>query len=483
MKLRKLLCDTREAQYAADGRFEVRNVSNDSRAVKAGGVFFAIKGEHRDGHDFVEKVLKNNAAAVIENPAYMREGCVLVKDTRAAYAFACARFFGRPARSLRLVGITGTNGKTTTAYILRHIFENCGISCGMIGTVENISAGSARASLTTADPRELHRLFAAMKKARRRAAVMEVSSHALTQKRTAALKFAVAVFTNLSHDHLDYHKDMRSYLEAKLLLFKSARRSAVNIDDSAAQRVMSAGGRPFTYSLRDSSADVYVCGGGSPSEVKIKIGSVYGTAAAQPCGEAGMYNTAAAACAALAFGIASKKILRALSEAVSVPGRFQSVESCAPCDIMVDFAHTPAALEKMLAAVREGRAGRVIAVFGCGGDRDSAKRPEMTAASERAADFTVLTTCNPRSEAPDAIIEQARRGFTRENTHVCISDRRLAIEFALRIAHAGDLVVLAGKGHELYQLSADGAHPFDEAAIVQQTAQRLYGSEHGMEEF
>jgi UDP-N-acetylmuramyl-tripeptide synthetase len=461
-----------------DGR-EVRGITADSREVRRGSVFVCLKGTRHDGHAFVEKAVLDGAVAVVAGiPLRCTAPVVTVPDTREALARLSAWCRGWPGRALDVVGVTGTNGKTTTTYLLESILRAAGRRPALFGTVENrIGARRLAHTHTTPDAPALQSLLADARDAGADAAVIEVSSHALDQRRVDAVPFRAAVFTNLTRDHLDDHRTMRAYGGAKARLFDlvdGAERggvAAVNLDDPAGPRLARrtramaigftragrrgarvAGGR-VTLSARGTAFDLRE----GPRALRVRL---------RLLGDYNVSNALAAAAAARGLGIGLDVVRRGLERLARVPGRFERVALPAPFTVVVDYAHTPDALERVLRAARGLRPRRLFAVFGCGGNRDRGKRPRMGAIAARLADFAWVTSDNPRDEDPAAIIGDVTAGIRRSGRHAVEPDRRRAIGAALRAARAGDLVVIAGKGHERAQIVRGRSLPFDDARVA-----------------
>jgi UDP-N-acetylmuramoyl-L-alanyl-D-glutamate--2,6-diaminopimelate ligase len=466
MTLRELLGDGPDV--------EVAGLAYDNRAVGPGTLFFCVPGFTRDGHDFApDAVARGAAALVVQRPLGLGVPELRVDDVRAAMARAAARFHGDPTAELAVVGITGTSGKTTTTHLVRHLLESAGRPCGLLGGVTAVVGGEVRTAVrTTPEAIDLQATFREMLDAGDRACAMEVSSHALELRRADGIHFAAAAFTNLSQDHLDFHPDMETYFTAKLRLFEEfdVGRAIVVIDDEWGRRLAERLDAPVTVSL-ERPADWVA------AELRSDLAGSSFTVRS-PAGEAavelplrGRFN-AANALVALAAGDALGVSLGAMAEAlrtvVPVPGRVQAVTEGQDFAVLVDYAHKPGALEKVLAAARELAAGRVIAVFGAGGDRDRAKRPVMGEIAARLADSVIVTSDNPRSEPPEAIIDEILAGVPAEAFHVKRQvDRRAAIEQAIAEAVPGDVVVIAGKGHEQGQEFAGGRkEPFDDVEVA-----------------
>ncbi|HUF22745.1 MAG TPA: UDP-N-acetylmuramoyl-L-alanyl-D-glutamate--2,6-diaminopimelate ligase [Vicinamibacterales bacterium] len=457
----------------------VASIAYDSRDVVPGAIFVALKGEHADGARFAADAARRGAIAVIAEgpaPADPPAGPVWlsVSNARAALAELAAVFFGRPSEQLTLVGVTGTNGKTTTTYLLAAIFDAAGIGCGRIGTVSTRIGDEERdAARTTPEAPDLQRLLREMVDRGLGACAMEVSSHALALHRVDDVRFAAGVFSNLTRDHLDFHGDMERYFAAKRRLFELLPDGApaiINVDDPRGADLAAAVGRPLTYAL-DKSADVkagqvsYSLDG-----LAFDLTTPRGTLHLRSplVGRPNAYNIVAAAATAVALDLPFDAIERGLAGLEAVPGRFEMASS--PSDdvrVVVDYAHTDDALKNLLETARPLAKGRVITVFGCGGDRDATKRPLMGAVAARLSDLVIVTSDNPRSENPERIIEEIRRGMAREPGAVIeIVDRRQAIDRAIKEAKPGDLVLIAGKGHEKYQVIGERTLPFDDVQMA-----------------
>jgi UDP-N-acetylmuramoyl-L-alanyl-D-glutamate--2,6-diaminopimelate ligase len=466
MTLRELLGDGPDVQVAG--------LAYDNRAVEPGTLFFCVPGFTRDGHDFApDAVARGAAALVVQRPLRLGVPELRVDDVRAAMARAAARFYGDPTAELPVVGITGTSGKTTTTHIVRHLLESAGRPCGLLGGVTAVVGGEVRAAVrTTPEAIDVQRTFREMLDAGDRACAMEVSSHALELRRADCIHFAAAAFTNLSQDHLDFHPDMESYFAAKLRLFEEfdVGRSIVVVDDEWGRRLAKRLESPVTVSIEgpaDWVAASHCSGlGGNSFTVRSPAGEMEVELPLR--GRFNAVNALVAMAAGDAVGLPLEGMAEALRTVVPVPGRVQAVEEGQGFAVLVDYAHKPGALEKVLAAARELATGRVIAVFGAGGDRDRAKRPLMGEVGARLADVAIVTSDNPRSEPPEAIIEEILTGVPAEAFHVKRSvDRRTAIEQAIAQAEPGDVVVIAGKGHEQGQEFAGGRkEPFDDVEVA-----------------
>jgi UDP-N-acetylmuramoyl-L-alanyl-D-glutamate--2,6-diaminopimelate ligase len=489
MKLRELLADTEVAEIAGHTEAEIAGLAYDSRTVEPGTLFFCVPGHRSDGHEFADRAVERGATAlVVERLLDVRVTQVRVADARAAMASIAASFWDDPTSQLRVAGVTGTNGKTTTAFLIRHVLEAHGIRTGLLGTVKRIVGGvEEEVERTTPEAIDLQRMFRRMLQGGDAACAMEVSSHALALERTAGVRFAVAVFTNLTQDHLDFHADMEEYFLAKRgLYFSSPPETAViNLDDPYGARLVAelrdAGDPPLlTFSPNGTegadfrAVDVSFDATGSRFRCLAPGGEV-GVRMPLP-GHFNVENALAAIGACHALGVPADAAAAALASAGRVPGRFEPVDEGQPFAVLVDYAHTPDSLENALGAARELTEGRLIAVFGCGGDRDREKRPLMGAIAARLSDACVVTSDNPRSEEPKAIIAEILAGMTEfETGEIEVEpDRRAAIALAFEAATPGDTVVIAGKGHEQGQELAGGRKiPFDDREVAREELHKL----------
>ena len=484
------------AELRGDGSVEIRDLVYDSRRVADGTLYFCFPGERSDGHDFAEAAAEAGAAAlVVERPLDVALPQARVEDARAAMAPLAAAFNGDPTSELTVVGITGTNGKTTTAFLVRHLLEAAGQRCGLLGTVRQVVGGRVEeVERTTPEAIDLQRTFGRMLEAGDDGCAMEVSSHALVLHRADAIHFAVKVFTNLSQDHLDFHADMEDYFAAKRLLFAGEGGapmieleggiSVLNLDDPYGRRLASElscgeGGECITYSAAGADADLSARGVAfDASGSRFLCLSPEGELQVETPlpGDFNVSNALAALAVAHALGLDLTEAAAALASAEQVPGRFESVDEGQPFAVVVDYAHTPDSLENVLRAARRITSGRLISVFGCGGDRDREKRPLMGRAGAELSDVAVVTSDNPRSEDPAAIIEEIRAGIPAEaQAEVAIEqDRRAAIAMALGRAAEGDTVVIAGKGHEQGQEFEGGRKvPFDDRDVARDELRKL----------
>jgi len=451
---------------------EVDCVTSDSRKVTRNSVFVCIQGAADDGHRYAKNAAAQGALCVICEKDTELSNQIIVEDSHAVYATLCAAMFGYPARKLKLIGVTGTNGKTTVTYLVKHILEENGRKTGLIGTIRNmIGDKEYPAANTTPDAWELQMLLSRMVEEKCEYVVMEVSSHALDQQRVYGCTFEAAVFTNLTQDHLDYHKTMESYSEAKQKLFAISKKAVVNLDDPYAP-AMTKGmtGEVKSYGIERQDADykaqnIRLYAGGVGFEL-VSEGASARIQMPMP-GYFSVGNAMAAVGAALSLGLPFAAAAKALSCATGVKGRMEVVETPGDYTVIIDYAHTPDGLIHVLQALKETTEGRLIAVFGCGGDRDRAKRPLMGRACAEGADLCIVTSDNPRSENPMDIIEQILEGMRGYGTpKVVVENRREAIEYALQRAQPGDVILLAGKGHETYQVLDGETIHFDERDIV-----------------
>jgi UDP-N-acetylmuramoyl-L-alanyl-D-glutamate--2,6-diaminopimelate ligase len=465
---------------------EVTAVAYDSRRVAPGTLFVAVQGLSTDGNLYVEAARRKGAVAVASERPPAGEGPWLqVADAREALALLSAAVLGHPAASLRLVGVTGTNGKTTTTHLLDAALRAAGLRTGLIGTVQyRIGDRLAESVRTTPESSDLQELFREMADAGCTHVVMEVSSHSLSLKRVFGCSFGVAAFTNLTRDHLDFHGDMESYFAAKRLLFDAYLAAdgqvVINLDDDrGAELARSARGEAWTFSLdpgrgaRITATDLRLDLRGTSFRASTPVGSF--PVHTPLLGRFNVQNVLAALGASLALGLPPEAVLRGLGSVTGVPGRLERVEGGQPFTVVVDYAHTDDALKNLLETVRELSPRRLITVFGCGGDRDRSKRPLMGAVAARLSDVAVVTSDNPRSEPPEAILEEIQRGMNggRRALRHAIVDRKDAITFALEMAEAGDAVVIAGKGHETYQVLRDRTVPFDDRQVARQVLSRM----------
>jgi UDP-N-acetylmuramoyl-L-alanyl-D-glutamate--2,6-diaminopimelate ligase len=467
------------ARIVGDSAVEVGSLAYDSRKAGSGALFFCVPGEKVDGHEFAAAVVEAGAVGlVVERELDLDVAQVVVPDARVAMAPLAARFWGDPTAELRVVGVTGTNGKTTTAFLIREVLEAAGVQCGLMGTVRQVVGGEEEpVERTTPEAIDLQATFRRMLEAGDRACAIEVSSHALALHRCDAIHFEAALFTNLTQDHLDFHGTMEDYFRSKRLLFEmEPRASIVNIDDPYGRRLagefecttFSVGGAEADFTAQEASFDAagaqFTVGGGVPVRTGLP-------------GEFNVANALGAFAAAVEVGVAPEVAAEGLGRAERVPGRFEPVEEGQDFAVLVDYAHTPDSLENVLRAARRLTEGRVIAVFGAGGDRDRDKRPKMGRAGAAGSDLAIVTSDNPRSEEPRAIIDEVAGGIENGASFEVEQDRRAAIARALREAAAGDMVVIAGKGHEQGQEFEDGRKvPFDDREVAREELRKLVGA-------
>ena len=473
MRLRELLEGMEVISQTISPDTEITHVCVDSRATQKGSLFVAVPGNRCDGGHYARQAVDRGAVCVVcqsELPPDLPR--VKVRDARLALSRLACRWYGHPSRQLTMLGVTGTNGKTTVTYLLRHILQRTGMKTGLIGTVQNIvGEQTLPAQRTTPDALQIQQLLSAMTKNGCSHAVMEVSSHALDQHRAEGIDFAVGIFTNLTEDHLDYHGTMGCYCDAKAKLFQMSRMGVCNADDPWTERLLAGASCPSVYYgihnpaevwaedifLHSRSVDFTVCTARTRTPVHLGVPgrfSVYNALGAiAACGELGIPPEECAAALATFPGVAGRM------EVVPTPGK--------PYTLLIDYAHTPDALQNVLKTVRGFAQNRVIAVFGCGGDREREKRPLMGRIAGKLADLTIITSDNPRTEEPMAIIRDILPGIAgAEDKYIVEPDRRGAIALAMGRAAAGDVIVLCGKGHETYQEIGDKTIPMDEREIV-----------------
>src|SRR2546423_4301354 len=481
MQLKTLLSATAVRQIIGTLDRTVENIAYDSRRVQRNGMFVALRGEKSDGHEFIGQAIEKGASVIVaereeQNP---RATCLVVENTRTALADFAATLYGHPERKLKLAAATGTNGKTTTTFLIRHICENSGLRCGLIGTVRyEIGERVLPAIRTTPESLDLQELLAQIVNAGCKAAAVEVSSHALAQDRTRGIEWNVAVFTNLTQDHLDFHGTMKSYFESKMELFtglgsqkrKRKPTAIVNIDDRYGEQLldkidkrvavitygmgMRADFRASNYRVEFSGTSYQLDARGKSYLVRVPL-----------IGRFNVANSVAALAAANGLGVDLRAAVLSLGKSPQVPGRLEMVPAKRQFQVFVDYAHTPDALANVLKTLRELQPQRLIVVFGCGGDRDRQKRPLMAAMADRLANYSIITSDNPRKEDPGAIVAEVQKGF-HSNRYETTVERAEAIDRAIALARPRDIVLIAGKGHENYQEFADYTIPFDDIQIA-----------------
>lgn len=469
MKLSELLKNADVKNSFAD--CEIVDVTQDSRLVEEGFLFVCIKGNTFDGHSVAKEMLEKGARAVVCERDLGLENQIVVSDTREAYSIICANYFSNPAKKLKLIGLTGTNGKTTTTFLIKQILEGAGKRVGLIGTVQNMVCDEVYpAKYTTPDAYELQRLFSLMVKADCEYCVMEVSSQALAQGRVNGLHFEIGAFTNLTQDHLDYHKTWENYFNSKRILFENSSIAVTNADDENGLKIVSGlNCKVVSYAVNTNNAD-YVA-----KNVKFKsngveyelVSELIGRVNCPIPGRFSVYNSLCAASIALTLGISFEEVLTAISKSNGVKGRIEVVPTDTDYTVIIDYAHSPDGLENIISSLREIAKKRIVTVFGCGGDRDRTKRPIMGKIAAELSDFCVVTSDNPRSENPSKIIEDILEGMKGVSTpYVVVENRREAIKWALEHAEKDDIILLAGKGHETYQILPTGTIHFDEREVV-----------------
>ncbi|MBR2338067.1 MAG: UDP-N-acetylmuramoyl-L-alanyl-D-glutamate--2,6-diaminopimelate ligase [Clostridia bacterium] len=470
MKLQELLTGVNTVGTVPE--IEITEICRDSRKITAGCAFVCIRGTGVDSHAFAAEALEKGAAVVVVERDMGLPSQVLVADGRVAWAQMCANRFGHPSNRLKLVGITGTNGKTSTAFLLKAILEQAGHTVGLIGTIQNmIGQRVLTTGHTTPDSYELQQMLCAMADAGCDHVVMEVSSHALDQSRVGGCEFEVGMFSNLTQDHLDYHGTMEDYAAAKKRLFSMCKIGIFNQDDSWTP-VLKEGATcsVMTYSAHDDTADYTARDIRQRPDgvdfVLVGLGEIGRVRLATP-GRFSVYNALGAATCAMALGISFETVVQGLSATGIVKGRAEVVPTGRDFTVVIDYAHTPDGLENICETLNACKAGRLVTLFGCGGDRDRTKRPKMGEAAARLSDFLIVTSDNPRTEDPDAIIADILTGLEGTKTpYTVIPNRGEAIRWAIQNAQAGDTLLLAGKGHETYQILNEGTVHFDEREVV-----------------
>ncbi len=484
MKLSEVLKGIEEIEVRGDLEIDVPSIAYDSRKVENGGMFVAIVGFKMDGHNYIESAIQSGAKIIaMQEGAYdagmIPEGITVVfsKDTRKFLPMVACNFYGNPTRELKVVGVTGTKGKTTTTYMIKSILEHAGKKVGLIGTIANYVGDKCYESeRTSPESLDLQRMFREMVNNKCDVAVMEVSSHSLALDRVWGIDFDIGVFTNLTQDHLDFHKTFDNYLAAKAKLFTMCKEGFVNCDDMYAKKLMDMATCPITtYGIDNnpfvSARDIIITN--SYSDFKMPFNKVIQRIKVDIPGRFTVYNALAAICVSIRLGAGVEDVLAGL-ENVKVPGRSEVVPTTRNFTVIVDYAHTPDSLENILKASKVYTKGKIICVFGCGGDRDTAKRPMMGEIAGKLAGYTVITSDNPRSEKPEEIIRQIEEGMKKTNgKYKVIVDRKKAIEHALRKAEKGDLILIAGKGHETYQEINGEKHHFDDREVVKELVAKL----------
>lgn len=491
MELKAILANLDGLKVKGNLDIDIPNIQNNSKQVKEGDMFVAIKGFDFNGHEHIEEAIKNGAKVIMAQEDEVDKNIlktisdditlVLTKDTRYALAIAACNFYKNPSKKVKLIGVTGTKGKTTTTYMIRDILEKQGIRVGLIGTVASYVGDKKIADndITTPESLKLQEIFSKMVEEKCEVIVMEVSSQSLKLDRVAGCDFDYGIFTNLAEDHISEkeHTDIEDYFGAKLKLFKMCKKGFVNADDVYASMVpkLVPECQITTFGI-DNHCDVLakdITVTNQYVDYKVKIGDKNERVKVSIPGRFSVYNSIAAIAVAMQFGCSSENIKEALIN-IRVPGRSELVDNKLGLTIMIDYAHTPESLEKILSTVKIYTRGRVISVFGCGGDRDKRKRPMMGEVSGRVADYTILTSDNPRTEDPQSIIDDIEKGIKITNgKYECIVDRVEAIRKAIKMANKKDIIVLAGKGHEITQEINKKKYPFDEREIVNKLVDEL----------
>ena len=484
MELKKILAGLEGLKVKGSLDIEINNVRNNSNDVSTNDMFVAVKGFDSDGHEHIEEAINNGAKVILAQEDTINKNVikeikddvtlVLAKDTRYALAICACNFYQNPSKKFKLIGVTGTKGKTTTTYMIRDILEKKGIKVGLIGTVASYVGDRkiANNENTTPESLKLQEIFSKMLEEKCEVVVMEVSSQSLKLERVAGCDFDIGIFTNLSEDHISAkeHPDMEDYFNSKVKLFKMCKKGFINADDVYATRIpkLAPECQISTYGI-DNHCDLLakdITVTNQYVDFKVKIGDKNERVKVSIPGRFSVYNSLAAIAVALGFGATADNIKDALLD-IRVPGRSELVDNKLGLTIMIDYAHTPTSLEKILSSVKIYTKGRVISVFGCGGDRDKNKRPMMGEVSGRVADYTIITSDNPRTEAPEQIVKDVEEGIKKtKGKYECIVDRVEAIRKAIKMANKRDIIVLAGKGHEQYQEINKKRYPFDEVEIV-----------------
>ena len=493
MELKKLLVGLEGLKVKGNLELDIKGIENNSKEVKEGYLFVAIKGYSVDGHQFINDAIENGAIAVM-----IQEGCdlkslkipedvtiIMAKDTREGLAIASSNFYGNPSSKFKLIGVTGTKGKTTTTFMIKEILEKAGKKVGLIGTIATYINGKKikDSDRTTPESLELQQIFKQMVDQDVEVVVMEVSSQSLKLHRVDGCEFDYAIFTNFSEDHISEkeHPNMEDYLNSKLILFKKCKNGIVNTDDLQGAKIplLFPESNIMTYGIDNYAKllakDITITN--SYVDFKVKLVDRNERVKTGIPGRFSVYNSLAAICVAQKFNVPTEIIKEALLE-VRVPGRSELVDNKMGLTIMIDYAHSPESLENILRAIKSYTRGKVISVFGCGGDRDPGKRPIMGEISGRIADYTIITSDNPRTEDPEKIVKQIEEGIKKtKGNYEIVVDRTEAIEKAIKMANNKDIILLAGKGHEPYQEINGKKYPFDERIIVREIIENLENNE------
>lgn len=485
MKLKDVLKELKYNILNGNIDVEIENIQYDSRNIKRGDIFFAIQGYSTDGHKFIESSIEKGAKVVVFDNEFKNQDkykditFIKVNNSRKALAVAASNYYGNPKEKLKLIGVTGTNGKTTSTFMIKSILEEAGFKVGVMGTISNyIGDKKIHTERTTPESLEIHKLFKDMVECGVDYCVMEVSSHSLYLDRVYGIKFDEAIFTNLTQDHLDFHKSFENYYNSKLILFKNSINSVINIDDKYGERVLKdAGGKTFTYSIKNHSdlkaenVELHSRGvkftvdfKGNKEKINIHIP-----------GEYNVSNALGSILACINEKISLRIIKKGLEKLLGVPGRCELVTRGynLEYDVIVDYAHTPDGLDNVLRTARDFTKGNLISVYGCGGDRDKTKRPIMGKIGTELSDFAIITSDNPRTEDPFGIIDDIVEGINKDN-YTVVENRREAIKKAMTMAKKHDVIVIAGKGHEDYQILKDKTIHFDEREVIKEIIEELY---------
>ena len=482
MELKEILSGIEGLKAKGDLNLTIENIENDSRKIKENTLFIAIRGFETDGHNFIQKAIENGASAIMVQQDFELKSVlfppnvtiIVAPDTRYALAMCACNFYGHPSKKFKLIGVTGTKGKTTTTFMIKQVLEKQGYKVGLVGTIANYIGEKClgESERTTPDSLTLQRIFYQMAKEKVDCVVMEVSSQSLKLNRVAGCYFDIALFTNFSEDHISpkEHPNMEDYFQSKLKLFEMCKTGFINIDDLHVAKIkkLLPDNNIKTYGI-DNTCDLLakdITITNSYVDFKVKLGEKNERVKAGIPGRFSVYNSLAAISVALKLGVTPENIKEALLD-VKVPGRSELVPNKKELTIMIDYAHSPESLENILRAVKSYTRGRVISLFGCGGDRDSGKRPIMGETSGRIADFTIITSDNPRTEEPEKIVKQIEEGMKKtKGKYIVIVDRKEAIKYAIDMANKRDIILLAGKGHEPYQEINGKKYDFDERVIV-----------------
>ena len=489
MELKKILVGIENLKAKGDLDIDIPNICNNSKEVKSGDLFIAIKGFIADGHEYINDAIEKGAKAImldldsdLKKIKLPEDVTVIVtQNTRLAMAICANNFYKDPSRNFKLIGVTGTKGKTTTTFMIKSILEKQGRKVGLIGTIATYIGDKKLedSDRTTPESIQLQKIFAQMAKEKVDVVVMEVSSQSLKLDRVSGIKFDIGIFTNFSKDHISEkeHPDMEDYLNSKLKLFEMSKIGYINADDRNVVKIkkLVTNCEINTYGIDNScdflAKDIIVTN--SYVDFKMKINGKNERIKAGIPGRFSVYNSLASICVSEKLGCSADEIRDALLE-IKVPGRSELIPNKKELTIMIDYAHSPESLENILTAVKTYTRGKVISLFGCGGDRDSSKRPIMGEISGRIADFTIITSDNPRTEAPEKITSQIEAGIKKgKGKYICMVDRIEAIKYALKMASKSDIIVLAGKGHEPYQEINGKKYPFDERIIVNELLEQL----------